>query len=81
MIIENDNLDHSFMVLPKTLKFDKKIFEKVLQKIQKTKKEPFGRFYLFVLPHVVPSFLKQFKEKNVFVKSVVTDGKLIRMEF
>ena len=81
MIIEEEKLDHSFMALPTVIKFDKVLFEKIVKKIQKTKIEPFGKFYVFVLPHIFKELLKFLKEKNIEPKSIVTDNKMLRLEF
>jgi hypothetical protein len=81
MILEKIQLDYTALVLPKTIKGDKKVFNQILEKIKKLKKEPFGRLYVFILPPIMPELLKFLKQNDIFTKSLITDGKLLRLEF
>lgn len=81
MIIETDKLNYKSLVLPETLKFDKKVFDKILKDIKQTNKEPFGKLYIFILPPLFPDMIDFLKKHDITIKSLVTDQKLFRMEF
>jgi hypothetical protein len=81
MIIEKIDKNLKILMLPKTLKFNKKLFDQVVSKILKSQKEPFGKVYVFFIPLAAEQFLKHFKSKDMIPKSISTDNKWIRMEF
>ena len=81
MIIETEKLDYKSLVLPETLKFEKKVFDKVLTEIQKNEKRPFGKLYVFILLPLFPVMITFLKNHDISIKSLITDQKMLRLEF
>jgi hypothetical protein len=81
MIIETEKLDYKSLVLPETLKFEKKVFDKVLTEIQKNEKRPFGKLYVFILLPLFPDMITFLKNHDISIKSLITDQKMLRLEF
>ena len=81
MIIETDKLDYTSLVLPETLKFDKKIFDKILDSIKQNQKQPYGKLYIFIHIMLFPDMINFLKKHEIDIKSLITDKNMLRLEF
>jgi len=81
MIKEIDRLDHTSLYLLKVTKLDDKTFNELYMKIKKLQRQPFAKIYLFVFPPMFPQLIKKLKEKNLKIKSIISDNKVFRLEF
>ena len=81
MIIETEKLDYKSLVLPETLKFDKNIFNKILENIRKNQKQPYGKLYIFIHIMLFPDMVNFLKKHEIDIKSIITDKNMLRLEF
>jgi len=81
MIIETDKLDYKSLVLPETLKFDKKVFDKILDSIKQNQKQPYGKLYIFIHLVLFPDMINFLKKHEIDIKSFITDKNMLRLEF
>ena len=81
MIIETEKLDYKSLVLPETLKFDKNIFNKILDNIKQNQKQPYGKLYIFIHLMLFPDMVNFLKKHEIDVKSIIMDKNMLRLEF
>lgn len=79
--IEIDKLDYRAVVLPETKKISSDILQKILEKIKKTKNEPFGRFYVIGKLNVLEELKKFLGQNNIRIKSISSDKINFMVEF